>query len=109
MRAPVWAKSRSPAQFGGDFTHHNRLVTTLTHPCDRRPKALCRGSPWGISPTMLWQKAHPRLNGRARVFRIRPSRFLNLLVFSRLGARCNSQQSFCDTVTIVQTHPSEAV
>jgi hypothetical protein len=35
--------------------------------------------------------------------------FLNLLLFSQLRARCNPQQFFCDTVTVVHTHPPEAV
>ena len=35
--------------------------------------------------------------------------FLNLLLFSQLRARCGPQQFFCDTVTVVHTHPPEAV
>ena len=62
--SPVWAKSHTPWQFDGDLTHHSGLVMILTHPCDGCPKCFeggLRRPAWGISPTMLWQKAHSRL------------------------------------------------
>jgi hypothetical protein len=42
-------------------------------------------------------------------FRTGSNMSLNLLLFSQLRPRCNSQQFFCDTATIVHTHPPEAV
>jgi hypothetical protein len=34
MTTAVWAKSRTLAQFGRDFTHHKSIVTALTRSCD---------------------------------------------------------------------------
>src|SRR5208282_492093 len=107
----IWAKSRIPTQCGGDFTHHIRPVTTLTHPCDKPPngfKEQIEILAWGISLTMLWQKAHSRSTSIVRRFRTDSRDVINLLLFSDLYLCCNSQQFDCDTVPVVQTHPAEA-
>jgi len=66
-------------------------------------------SPWVISLTMLWQKAHSKLILMARNFRTKSSMFLNLLLFRQLHPCCESQPRSYDTATFVQMHPSEAV
>ena len=86
-------------------------MTTLTTSCDGCPRALKRicGPPWGISPTMLWQKAHSRFIIVRVVLRARSSMFLNIFSFSQLGTLCDAQPCCRDTATFVQTPPPEVV
>lgn len=65
--------------------------------------------PWGISPTLLWQKAHCRLIMVAEGFHQRSNMDFNLFLFSKLGSRCNFQQQSRHTATFVHTHCLEAV
>ena len=65
--------------------------------------------PCGISRTALGQKAHSRLTTTAKNPPAQSSVVLNLLLLSRLRARCNSQQFLGETATFVHRLRSEAV
>lgn len=68
----------------------------LTDPCDGHPPCFLTANPvfgfWGISLTMLWQKAHFGSAFIAQKFRAGLRDVLNLLLFSDLHLCCNSQQ-----------------
>jgi len=57
----------------------------------------------------LWQKSHLRFMITTRGSWDTPRMFLNLIFFSQLRARCDSQPYSCDTATFVHTQSSEAV